>query len=294
MPVERGDRAVLVVAGRQHAVVTSAQLADAGLSRHAIAHRLRTGWLRRKHRGVYLVGPLEVQHSRAMAAVLAVGEGALLSHHAAAVLRELRAPREGLIDVTVAGRETQAREGIRTHTARLHPRDATRHQGLPVTSAARTLLDLAATLPQRDLDRAVEQAEVQRRVSTHSLTEQLRRYPHHRGAAALTKAIRTDPALTRSKLERRMLELVRAARLPEPKTNVKLGSWEVDLLWREQRLVVEVDGYTFHSSRRSFERDRRKDQELQAAGYRGIRFTWRQIIYEPEAVIAALAVALAS
>ena len=110
----------------------------------------------------------------------------------------------------------------------------------------------------------------------------------------MTKAIRTDPALTRSKLERRMLELVRAARLPEPKANQKLGAWEADLVWREQRLIVEVDSYTFHSSRRSFERDRRKDQELQAAGYRVIRFTWRQITYEPEAVIAALAVALAS
>jgi very-short-patch-repair endonuclease len=95
-------------------------------------------------------------------------------------------------------------------------------------------------------------------------------------------------------MERRMLGLVRAARMAKPKTNVKLGTWEADLLWGEQRLVVEADSYTFHSTRGSFERDRRKDQELQAAGWRVIRFTWRQVPGEPEAVIAALAVALAA
>jgi predicted transcriptional regulator of viral defense system len=196
MPVERGDRAVLAVAGRQHAVVTSAQLRDAGLGRNAVAHRIRTGWLRRRHRGVYLVGPLAGEHSRAMAAVLAVGPGALLSHDAAAALWGLRSPQKGPIDVTVAGRETRDRPGIRSHTARLHPRDATRKHGIPVTSPARTLLDLAATLPQRELDRAVEQAQVQRQASLHSLNEQFKRYPRHRGTAALTKAIRTDPKLT--------------------------------------------------------------------------------------------------
>jgi very-short-patch-repair endonuclease len=294
MPVERGDRAVLAVAGRQHAVVTSAQLRDAGLGRNAVAHRIRTGWLRRRHRGVYLVGPLAGEHSCAMAAVLAVGPGALLSHDAAAALWGLRSPQKGPIDVTVAGRETRDRPGIRSHTARLHPRDATRKHGIPVTSPARTLLDLAATLPQRELDRAVEQAQVQRQASLHSLNEQFARYPGHRGAAALTRAIRTDPKLTRSRLERRMLALIRAARLPTPATNTKVCDWEVDLVWHPRRLVVELDSYGFHSTRAAFERDRRKDQELQATGWRVIRFTWRQITDEPEAVIAALATALAS
>ena len=119
-------------------------------------------------------------------------------------------------------------------------------------------------------------------------------YPRHRGAAALKAAIRTDPALTRSEAERRLLELVRAARLPKPEANARLLGWEVDLVWRDARLVVEVDGYAFHSSRSSFERDRRKDAELIAAGYRVLRFTWRQIADEPAAVIAILAAALAA
>lgn len=129
---------------------------------------------------------------------------------------------------------------------------------------------------------------MQRHVSSRSLNEQLSRYPTHRGTAALTKAIRTDPALTRSEAERRFLELIRAARLPEPEANVNLGRYEVDFLWRNEKLIVEVDGYAFHSSRSSFERDRRKDQELGAAGYRVIRITWRQITDEGAAVIAQM------
>jgi very-short-patch-repair endonuclease/predicted transcriptional regulator of viral defense system len=293
LPVERGERAVLAAAGREHAVVSAAQLADAGLGRHAIAHRLATGWLRRMHRGVYLVGPLEAEHSRAMAATLAVGGGALLSHYSAAVLWGLRQGRERPIDVTVVGRETRSRDGIRTHVvAELHSHDATARAGIPVTSPARTLLDLATTADQRDLARATEEAQVQRRVTTHSLNQQFKRYPRHRGTAALTKAIQTDPALTRSEAERRLLELIRAAHLPAPEVNFRVEGWEVDFVWRQQRLIAEVDGYAFHSSRGSFERDRRRDRDLQAAGYRALRFTWRQIVREPAAVVAELTAAL--
>jgi very-short-patch-repair endonuclease len=294
MPVERGDRAVLTVAARQQACVTSAQLAAAGLSRHAIAHRLGTGWLRRMHRGVYLVGPLETQHSRAMAATLAVGEGALLSHYPAAVLWGLRPPLNGPIDVTVPGRETRDRDGIRTHTVtHLHPEDATRHHGIPVTSPARTLLDLATQVSAKHLSRATDEARVHRLLTDHSLNEQFHRYPHHRGAAALSNALQTDPKLTRSEAERRFLELVRAARLPEPEVNAQLGPYEVDFLWRDQNLVVEVDGYAFHSSRSSFERDRRRDAELAAMQIRVSRCTWHQIQAEPEALVATLALATA-
>ena len=107
-------------------------------------------------------------------------------------------------------------------------------------------------------------------------------------------AIQTDPNLTRSEAERRALDLIRAARLPPPETNVRVCGHEVDFLWRRQRLIVEVDGYAFHSSRRSFERDRRKDQALGAQGYRVIRVTWRQLTEEPEVVVATLAAALAA
>ena len=294
MPVDGADRAVVALARRRHAVVTVEELAGAGLGRHAVAHRVRTGWLRRMFRGVYLVGPLEAPHSRAMAATLAGGAGAVLSHYPAAVLWGLCPPREGPIDVTVPGRKTRSRPGIRVHRSHLHPTDATRTHGIPVTSPARTLLDLATTVSQRDLARATEEAQVQRRVSTHSLNEQFSRYPTHRGTAALRKAIQAEPRLTRSEAERRMLELIRSARLPEPGVNVKVGGWEVDLVWPNQRLIVEVDGYAFHSSRRSFERDRGRDATLAGAGWRVVRFTWRQIVEEPEVVIARLSAALAA
>jgi very-short-patch-repair endonuclease len=288
----RPDAVVVALAGRRHGVITAAQLAQSGLSKDAIAGRVERGWLRRRHRGVYVVGPLENPFTRAMAAVAAYGDGALLSHYPAGVLWGLCRAPVGTMHVTVSGRPVHGREGIEVHRANLHPADATRKEGIPVTSPARTLLDLAAALPQRDLDRATEEAQVQRRVTPHSLDQQFSRYPTHRGAAALKRAIRTDPARTRSEAERRLLTLIRAARLPTPDVNAPLHGHEVDFLWREQHLVVEVDGYAFHSSRRSFERDRRRDRDLQAHTHRVIRLTWRQITEEPEAVIAALAAAL--
>jgi predicted transcriptional regulator of viral defense system len=192
--VVRADQAIVAVAARQQGVITIAQLLEAGLSHDAVAHRVRRGWLRRLHRGVYLVGPLEVPLSRPMAATLAVGPGALLSHHSAAVLWGLRQIRNGRMHVTVLARDVRS-DAINVHRiARLHPQDATRNHGIPVTSPARTLLDLAATLPQRDLDRATEEAQVQRRVGTHSLNEQFTRYPTHRGTAALSLCVRfADP-----------------------------------------------------------------------------------------------------
>jgi very-short-patch-repair endonuclease len=288
----RADQEIVAVAARQQGVITIAQLLEAGLSHDAVAHRVRRGWLRRLHRGVYLVGPLEVPLSRPMAAVLSVGRGALLSHDAAAVLWGLRQARNEPLHVTVIARDVRSEEIIVHRVTHLHPDDATRNYGIPVTSPARTLLDLATTATPRDLARATEEAQVQRRVSTHSLNEQFSRYPTHRGTAALRQTIRTDPKLTRSEAERQLLELIRAARLPEPRVNVKVRGWEVDFVWPNERVIVEVDGYAFHSSRGSFERDRRRDRELQAAGYRVLRFTWRELTEEREAVVAALAAGL--
>jgi very-short-patch-repair endonuclease len=124
-----------------------------------------------------------------------------------------------------------------------------------------------------------------------SLAEQFSRYPRHHGVAALREATRREPARTRSEAERRLLELIRAARLPEPQTNARVGPYEADFLWPEARLVVEVDGYAFHSTRAAFERDRRRDAELQALGQQVMRVTWRQIEDESEALFASLALA---
>jgi very-short-patch-repair endonuclease len=293
--VDAAERAAVAIARSQEGVITGRQLAAVGLSRHAVAHRVRSGWLRRRHRGVFIMGPVESPHSEAMAAVLAVGDGALLSHDSAAVLWGMVPRREDPPHVTLVGRDARGRDGVRVHRiCGLHPADVTRRHNVPVTSPARTLLDLATQLTQRDLTRGVEEAQVHHLVTDRSLNEQFKRYSSHRGRTALSKAIRPEPAFTRSEAERRLLELMRAARLPEPHTNAKVGRHEVDFMWPERDLIVEVDGYAFHSSRAAFERDRCRDAELQAQGWRVIRVTWRQIVDEPEAVVATLAVATAS
>jgi very-short-patch-repair endonuclease len=147
---------------------------------------------------------------------------------------------------------------------------------------ARTLLDLATRLSPHDLERAVNEALVQKLSTKQELNRLARR------SSALEAALAYEPALTRSEAEDRLLALVRAARLP-PRTNVKVTRYEVDFLWPGERLTVEVDGFAFHSSRAAFERDRTRDADLQAAGYRVTRVTWRQLIREPEAVVARVA-----
>jgi very-short-patch-repair endonuclease len=216
----------------------------------------------------------------------------VLSHYPAAVLWGLRPAREGPAHVTLP-HGAHNRPGIITHRAALHPADVTRRHGIPVTSAARTLLDLAATEPTTELERALNEAHLQRRVSTHYLNEQFSRYPRHRGTAALREAHQTEPKLTRSEAERRALELIRRAGLPPPEVNVQLHGYEVDMVWPNERVVLEIDGYAFHSMRRSFEQDRRRDQILTTAGYRVLRITWRQLTNEPEAVLVAITRALA-
>jgi very-short-patch-repair endonuclease len=289
------DRHVFALAGRQHGVITAAQLRAVGLGRHWVAHRLATGWLRRIHLGVYLVGPVEPPLARPMAATLACGEGGLLSHYPAAVLWGVRPPPADAMHVTVAGRHVEGPRGVTVHRVRaLHSHDATRRNGIPVTSLARTLLDLATQATPTQLARAADEARVHHHLTDHALNEQFARYPHHRGAKTLREAVRATSRLTRSEAERRLLELIRAARLPEPETNVDVAGHEVDLFWPQHQLAVEVDGYTFHASRAAFERDRRRDADLYAHGVDVLRVTWTRIADEPEALIALLARATTS
>src|SRR3954471_10430369 len=221
------------------------------------------------------------------------GRGAGGSHGSAAVLWGVPPAEPGEVHVLVAGRNVRSRRGIRVHrTAHLHPADATRREGIPVTSLARTLLDLATTASPRQLVRAVEEAQIHHHLSDRSLDEQFKRYPHHPGVKALKQATLTDPALTRSDAERRLVDLIRKAGLPPPETNTRIAGHEVDMVWRAHRLVVEVDGYAYHGTRAAFERDRRRDADLQAAGFRVLRITWRRLQDEPLAVAAALGRAL--
>jgi very-short-patch-repair endonuclease/predicted transcriptional regulator of viral defense system len=288
------DRETVALARKQHGAITFGQLVELGHSRASIRHRVASGWLRRIHTGVYLVGAVESALARSMAAVLALGHSALLSHDPAAVLWGLRKAPAQIQHVTVVGRNVCGPKVVQVHKVRtLHPSDARSRHGIPTTSPARTLLDLATQATQRDLDRAVNQARVTKLVSDTSFNEQSIRYPHHRGTAALRRALQLEPAFNRSKGERLLLALVRKARLPHPVTNTELHGYEADHLWRDQRLVVEVDGYDVHSTRAAFEADRRRDAELQLRGYRVLRVTWRQLTEEPEAVVANLSAALA-
>jgi very-short-patch-repair endonuclease len=224
-----------------------------------------------------------------MAAVLAVGEGAVLSHAAAAWAWGLLPEPAGPVDVTLPGREARNRPGIRVRqAAHFPPEDATRHRNLPVTTPNRTLLDLATT---PHLATAVEQAQLHRLTTHANLTHFLTSRSSCRGATALRAATQEPAQMTRSQAERRFLDLIKRARLPTPAANTRVGGHEVDFLWPDRRLVVEIDGWAFHSSRAAFERDRIRDADLQTRGYRILRFTPRRLVQEPEAVVAAVAAA---
>ncbi len=293
------DSAVAELAAMQHGAVSRAQLLSAGLTRSAIATRVRTERLHRIHRGVYLLGHRAAADGwREMAAVLACGDGAAISHLSAAQ-RWALLPfpcRKRPIDVTVQ-RDPGVRPGIRLHRVKsLDRRDVGSVRRIPVTRPARTLLDVAGSCPLRLFEQALAEAQVRRLATRRDLVAVLDRNRGRPGTGILRAALAADalPALTRSRAEERFLELVRSASLPSPETNVRLGPYEVDFLWRKQRLIVEVDGFQFHASRAAFERDRRRDAELQAHGFRVIRVTWRQLVGDPDATLSRTARALAA
>jgi very-short-patch-repair endonuclease len=292
------DRAAAHLADAQRGIVIREQLLACGLSADTIDRRLRRGWLRSLHRGVYALGHLALPHlARETAALFACGPGALISHRTAAALWKIAPqPPDAAIDVTVIDRNCGVKHGIRRHRAtHLHPLDLTTFNNLPITAPVRTLLDIAPTLTDRDLERAFDEALVLRLITLHSARSVLTRYPHHRGAASL-RALATAPrptTLTRSHPEETFLALVRKSGLPQPEVNARLGRYTVDFLWRSERLVVEIDGYRFHGGRGAFERDHEKDLVLRELGIDVMRFTARQVEYQKEAVLVRAAQELA-
>jgi hypothetical protein len=280
-------------------VVSSAQLRALGLNTREVGHRIRVGRLHRLYRGVYAVGHARLgREGRYMAAVLACGKRAVLSHRSAAAWWGLLQTAQALVDVTSPhGRHAIA--GVRRHQARsLTAPDTTTHEAIPITSVARTLLDLAATVRSDRLERALAQAERLRLYDGKAIRDVLSRANGHRGKAVLTKATAQEPKLTRSELEAIFLGLVRQAGLPEPETNLPLIALddprpEVDFYWPAHRLVVETDGWETHGTRSAFEADRRKDAALVAAGERVVRFTWRAVVHDGATVIERLRAAAA-
>lgn len=286
------DRAVVALARRQHGAVSTCQLLDAGVGQHAIDARVERGWLRRLHRGVYAVGALESDLTAPAGAILATNGRAVLSHRTAATMWGLLPARpQDPVEITLLNARSRGRPGVRVHTGRLQTKEIRTRYGLQLTAPARTIRDLAATAPE-ELEKAINEAHVLRLVS-HKELRDLLTLPRS-GVRALRDAIGEQPTMTRSEAERRLRALIAQAGLPAPQSNVRVAGHEVDLYWPGHDLVVEFDGWGTHSSRSAFERDRRKDLDLQLAGQRVFRITDRHLTKEPVALIARCAVALAA
>lgn len=248
------------------------------------------------HTGIYRVGhrsPLEL--ADLLAAVLACGPTAVLSHRAAAYLWGLLSALGREIDVTVLGNRRH-RHGIQVHRSRsIERRDLRGRERIPVTSPALTLLGLAAATDLQTVESALDEARIRRLVSDADLGALRVRTAGAAGWAELNTLLESErgPGFSRSEAERRMLALIRSSGLPEPRRNARINGFEVDFHWPELKLVVEVDGYAYHSGRASFERDRERRVELAAVGVEVLPFTWRQIDGRPHWVVAQLSGAIA-
>jgi very-short-patch-repair endonuclease len=291
------EQRIAQIAARQHGLVTLEQLRDIGLTADACRKRLKAGRLYRVHRAVYAVGHRRMTRERSwMAAVLACGPEAVLSHRSAGALLGLLPPRRQAIDVTTAGRRGRLTKGIRAHCdGSLGERDRTRVRDIPCTTVARTLLDLAAVVPVGELEKAIGEAEVLKALNRRHLRELLSRSRGRRGVARLRKCLTVlDPQTgrTRSELERLFLSICRRAAVPRPKVNclLQVGDrlLEPDFLWREEGLIVETDGGEAHDTATARARDRRRDQRLMLDGWRVVRFDWSQVIDEPAEVARIL------
>jgi very-short-patch-repair endonuclease len=264
-----------------------AQLKACGLGRGGLRHRVAARRLQPLWRGVYAFGHQELTRGgRLIAAVLACGPEAVLSHISAAYHWELLASSPGRVDVTVPTRGGRVqRPGIHLHCVRrLDPEDVTIKDGIPITTVARTLIDLNAAVPDRQLEKALEQAYIRRLLPAGALQDALER-GRGRKTGALRRLMAAEhriATVTRSELEERFLALIRSSELPDPEVNVRLCGYEVDFLWRAQRRVIEVDGHAYHSTRQAASRDRRKDNDLEMAGFRVTRFTSDQVMHDPQ------------
>lgn len=286
---DQRDRRVAEIAGDAWGIVTVAELRTCGLTDNAIASRRRRGWLHRLHPGVYAVGhPNPTWEGRLLAAVRACGPAAVLSHHSAAELwgfldREERSPQ-----VTVAGGSTRRHAGIRVHrTLSLGPSERRRELGVPVTSPARTLLDLAPVLPPKGIRAAVRRAHGLRLLALRQIGELLEQHPRRRGCAVLRRVISSGAAPTQSELESEVLDLILSAGLTHPVVNepLELAGTRVipDFRWPESRLVVEADGAAWHEGTLARAADAERQALLEAHGHTVVRVSWRQAMLEPEA-----------
>jgi very-short-patch-repair endonuclease len=280
------------LADRQHGVVSREQLMAAGVGRSAIVRGVESGRLRPVFRGIYAVGHVALRREgRWMAAMLACGPAAVLSHRTAATIWGLLAGPPIPIDVITSAGRGRKHAGITTHRTRLDPFDALVIDDLRVTTPSRTIVDLAATLSGRMLRDVVERAQDLGRFDRNDLKATLARgarRPGTRRLEDLLTLMAPDEDQTRSHLERLFLRLTRKAKLPRPAPNHEIGGRKRDFVWCEHRLVVETDGYRYHSSRTARRRDNRRDRQLTTLGWRPVRFTYEEIAFEPAEVAREL------
>lgn len=298
VPVGWPDRAIAQIGAAQRALITRGQLKELDLGPSAIEHALARGRLHRVHQGVYSLVPFPALPplAREHAAVLACGDRALLGSHSAAGVWGIRPLLDGAVDVVVVGKETgRRRPGIRVHrTATLRRTDARVRDRIAVTSPARTLLDIAPELSDRSLERAFDEALIQKLVTHATVNAVLAAYPHSPAVGRVRRL--ADPGrpttATRSGGEEAFLTLARKAQLPAPEVNAHLGRFVADFLWRPEKIVLELDGYDYHRGRAAFERDHQRDAEHQHQDFLVIRTTASQLTRQPEALLVHLATAL--
>jgi putative AbiEi antitoxin of type IV toxin-antitoxin system len=283
-------RKIAAIANRQHGLVTRAQLLEAGVTEKEIRTRVENGLLLRVHQGVYRVGhQAPSREAIYLAAVLACGDGALLSGRAAGhlngILKGKPPPPE------VSARTLHRRRGVQTRRRTLHRRDASTVQGIPVTSVPRTLVDLAAELTPGDLARACHEAGVRYRTTPRQVKAVLARVPNARGAQTLRDVMSGDTKVALSRLEERFLQVLREAGLPLPETNRPAGAHRVDCRWPEHRLTVELQSYRYHNSRYAWEQDHQRRREARARGDEFGTYTWDDVEH-PRALLRELRQAL--
>lgn len=288
------DRAISKLADRHHGIVSRQQLTGLGIEPGVVDRAIAAGRLHPLHRGVYAVGHrVLTPHARWMAAVLASGPGAVLSHWSAAALWGIRSNHGGAIHITSPSR-TGSRRPFRRHHALLRPDEVIVHDDIPVTTVPRTIFDLAAGTPEA-VEPALRQAEYLRRTDPLSLPHLLERHPGHRGNRAIQAALarlRETPGHTRGTFEDRFLLFVDRHRLPRPHFNpwITIGPdrFQVDCLWPDRRQIVELDGWSAHGTRTAFRDDKARDRKLAAHGYTVTRIPWSALDDEADQVAADL------
>jgi very-short-patch-repair endonuclease len=288
---------VTALAGGQRTIVSHEQLLALGCSRRVIAHWVNRGRLHVRFPGVYSVISGELPPlGEEQAALLACGEHAYLSHRSAAFIWGLLQTPPAVAEVSVVGRYRRSSKAIRVHRIRaIDRREVQQHEGLWVSTPARAVLELAATGTASELTRAIDEGLAHRRFTPDELRAVLARNRPCRGAARLAAVLgdETATAISRSRNEKRLLRLLRDARLPLPETNVKFGRFQLDFFWRRERLAVELDGYRFHRGPAAFNRDREKDLALRDARIDLLRFTGDHVYYQSSMVLARIAGELA-